>query len=198
MIHQDYAREADVAWGSRYCPECGTVQLHRIGYVHRVGHLSWLRCTSCGMGLVNNHGVISPGVRPLGVPRGLPPVEAEAWQEVRASLSVGAYTASVMLCRKLLMHVAVGHGLPAKNDNDRAPSFVECVDYLETAGIITKLMRPWVDRIKNVGNEANHDLDPPVETRALDVARFTEQLLKLAYEMDAIMAESNPAEADPE
>lgn len=154
--------------------------------------MSWLRCTSCGMGLVENYGVVSPGVRPLGVPRGLPKVEAEAWAEVRACLSVGAYTASVMLCRKLLMHVAVGDGLPAKNHKDRAPSFVECVDHLEAEGIITKRMRPWVDRVKDVGNDANHELNPPGEELALDVAKFTEQLLKLAYEMDDIMAEADP------
>jgi hypothetical protein len=53
-------------------------------------------------------------------------------------------------------------------------------------------MRAWVDRIKDVGNGANHEISPVARDVALDVATFTEQLLKLAYEMSAIMSATAP------
>lgn len=187
-----YRADSEHAWASGDCPGCGPVQLGRVAFVEEPDRVEWLRCTSCGSGLVNNQGILSPESPPLAVPLGLPEAEAEAWQEVRACLSVGAYTAAVMICRKLLMHLAVTHGLAAKNDKGRAPSYAECVQHLQDEGVITSRMRRWVDRVKDVGNEANHELEPVAEQRALDVGRFTEQLLKLAYEMDAVMAESAP------
>lgn len=103
-----------------------------------------------------------------------------------------------MLCRKLLFHLAVTHGLPPKKDNGFAPGFAECVVHLEKEQIITQRMRPWVDRIKDVGNSQNHELEPISEEAALDVARFTEQLLKLAHEMDALMAKGAVAKSLPD
>src|SRR5690606_4358476 len=104
---------------------------------------AWMRCVNCRAPAVVHEGVVSPGVRPLRVPAGLPPVELAAWSEVRECLGVGASTAAVMLCRKLLLHVAVSHGLPEKGDKGRAPSFVDAVAHLEAVGIITTKMRPW-------------------------------------------------------
>lgn len=148
-----------------------------------------MRCTDCGLGLVSNHGGISPAVLPLGMPKGLLGDVLTCWEEVRSCLSVGANSAAVMMCRKLLFHIAVAHGLPEKDGKDRAPSFYAAVEHLETEEIITKKMRPWVDRIKDVGNGQNHEIQPIESGEAMDVARFTQKLLELAFEMDALMAE---------
>jgi hypothetical protein len=64
---------------------------------------------------------------------------------------------------------------------------------MESEGLITKRMRPWVDRIKDVGNEANHEIVPVGRQVAIDVATFTEQMFKLAYEMDALMEANEPS-----
>jgi hypothetical protein len=152
------------------------------------GAHAWLRCVNCLHGLVKNGNVISPGVLPLAVPQGLVGREGEVWGEIRSTLSVGAYTASVMLCRKLLLHVAVSHGLSEIDDKGKSPNFDTAVKHLIAEGVVTKRMQPWVDRIREVGNEANHELGGITEAQALDVAKFTEQLLRLAYEMDALMA----------
>lgn len=48
-------------------------------------------------------------------------------------------------------------------------------------------MMKWVERIKDVGNDANHKLVPITAEQATDVASFTEQLLVLSYEFDARM-----------
>ena len=148
----------------------------------------WLRCVSCRKPYVLYQGRLSPGTKPLSVPAGLEGVELAAWTEARECLAVGAYTAAVMMCRKILFHMAVTEEMPAKNIKGKAPSFVEVVGHLEARGIFTARMRPWVDRIKDVGNEANHEIVPVSSEAALDVARFTEQLLRLAYEMDYLIA----------
>lgn len=55
-------------------------------------------------------------------------------------------------------------------------------------------MKPWVDRIKDVGNDANHEISRTDQSVAIDVATFTHQLLKLVYEMDAIMNQTDPSQ----
>ena len=89
-------------------------------------------------------------------------------------------------------HVAVTHGLPAKDKSNRAPNFAQCINHLASEGIITQKMRPWIDRIRDVGNEANHEISPVAKEAALDVATFTQKLLELAYEMDDTMAKAQP------
>lgn len=109
-------------------------------------------------------------------------------------MSVGAYAAAVMLCRKLLFHIAVSNGLPPKNEKGWAPNFKDCTDHLLNEGLITNRMRPWVDRIKDVGNEANHEIVPITEAQAEDVAMFSQKLLELAFEMDDAMATAGRAD----
>lgn len=94
-----------------------------------------------------------------------------------------------MMCRKLLFHIAVAHGLPEKDGSGRAPNFAKALKHLEDEGVITKLMRPWVDKIKDVGNEANHEIPSTTSEQAMDVAQFTRQLIRLAYELPAMVAE---------
>ena len=184
------------AWTMADCPDCGGSQMAVVAY-SQVTSTQWFRCVNCMRGLVRHRGIISPTLKPLSIPKGVAGVELAVWKEVRECLGVGAYTAAVMMCRKLLFHVAVAHELPAKDAKDRAPSFVEAVQHLESEGLISKRMRPWVDRIKDVGNDANHEITPITEDVAMDVATFTEQLLRLTYEMPALMG-ADTALADPE
>lgn len=46
--------------------------------------------------------------------------------------------------------------------------------------------------IKDVGNEANHEIPSTTAEQALDVAQFTRQLIRLAYELPAMVAEHAP------
>jgi hypothetical protein len=121
------------------------------------------------------------------------------WNEIRACLGIGAYTSAVMMCRKMLFHLAVSNGLPAKDGSGRAPNFTQATKHLQAEGIITSRMRAWVDRIKDIGNEANHELEAVSERDATDVAQFTHQLLRLSFEMDALVAAAaTPANEDDE
>ncbi|WP_435742894.1 DUF4145 domain-containing protein [Microbacterium sp. PMB16] len=190
-----YNRGDNMAYTTGVCPSCGALQFIVVARTKNEDR-GWLRCINCKLAVAVNGGMASPAQKPLRVPSGLPSDEEAVWAEIRECLGVGAYTASVMLCRKLLMHVAVAHGLPAKNGSDFAPNFKQCTDHLLKVGIVTTRMQPWIERIKNVGNEANHELSPVGKDSALDVATFTMKLLELAYEMDDTMAKASPVEGE--
>lgn len=156
----------------------------------------WLRCPVCYRASVRDRGVVHPATRPLRDPKGLPAIDRAIWTEARSCLGVGANVAAVMLCRKLLFHMAVDSGLAAKKNNGHAPGFAEAVRHLQTTGKITADMEPWVARIKDVGNDANHEVTPVTAEEATTVATFTLQLLVLVYEMKALMAEAAPIAAE--
>lgn len=179
------------AYRTGLCPACGAHQFAVIGY-SAGGNEVWARCVACHAGIVQNADVQSPEALPLREPSGLPETEKRVWGEARRCLSVNANAAAVMLCRKILFHVAVTHGLEAKDEKGWAPSFKECTDHLLAEGLITARMKPWVDRIKDVGNEANHEIEPISPAQASDVAAFTQKLLELAYEMDDAMSKAEP------
>ncbi|MGN7977422.1 DUF4145 domain-containing protein [Microbacterium sp. 22195] len=178
------------------CPRCGRNQALVVART-TPGRVYWLRCSNCGRGLVEVDRTVYPGTKPLAEPQGLPEDVAAAWDEVRSCLGVGANTSAVLVARKILLHVAVGFGLAAKNERGRAPDFAEAIAHLETEGLITRRMKPWVDRIRQVGNSATHELPAITEAEASDVASFTEQLLKLAYEMDHLMSQPSEETDEP-
>jgi hypothetical protein len=189
-----YSSSDERAWALGDCANCGGTQMAVVA-ISKDGKQRWLRCANCSLALVENEQILSPSVKPLRIPVGVVGVELTAWNEVRECLGAGATTAAVMMCRKLLLHIAVSHGLPAKNEKDRSPSFMEAVQHLEDEGLITKHMRPWVDRIKDVGNEATHEITPVTPEIALDVARF---MLRLTFEMEALMTGQEVPRQRPE
>lgn len=156
----------------------------------------WLRCVSCGEGAVASGDAVYPPVRPFARVEGLPEADERIWDEARTCFGASANTAAVMLCRKLLLHIAVEKGLPPRDDKACAPGFKECVDHLESEGVITRSMLGWVDRIKNVGNEANHEIRPVSKIDTQAVGAFTHQLLTFAYALDLMMHEQGVSAGD--
>jgi hypothetical protein len=130
--------------------------------------------------LVLNEGRVTPGAAPGAQIAGLPEDVAAAYAEARASASVGAWTGVEMLCRKILMHVAVDKGA------EEGKSFVSYLDYLESQGYVPAVMREWVDFIRTHGNEATHEIPSVPADRGAGTFVFTEQLLKSTYEMAAL------------
>lgn len=110
------------------------------------------------------------------------PLELERLlNEARISASLGAYTASVFCCRKMLMNIAVQEGdAPGKN-------FVTYVEYLSTAGFVPPNGKTWVDYIRTKGNEANHEIHLMEEEDATTLLTFVELLLKFIYEFPAMV-----------
>lgn len=107
------------------------------------------------------------------------PVATLYW-EARVSASRGANTAAAMCCRKLLLNVAA-----ALAEDDFEPgSFKQAVDWLEEEGHIPEKGKRWVERIRKVGNEANHEIDRTVDPREAErLLTFTEGLLRDTFEL---------------
>jgi len=97
-------------------------------------------------------------------------------------MTVSAYTAVVLLCRKLLMNVAVQEGA------DPNLKFIQYVDYLEAQHHFPARAKPWVDHIRAVGNTATHEIPAMGETDAQNLIRFSALLLKTIYEFPAAVA----------
>jgi hypothetical protein len=91
-------------------------------------------------------------------------------------MTVTAYTSVVMLCRKLLMHISVERGAQT------GQTFESYVDYLVGNGYVAPTNKAWVDKIRTIGNEANHELASRSEEEAKTLLEFSEMLLKTVYE----------------
>lgn len=142
-------------------------------------HTWWARCTSCGEPLVKTaSGEVYP--KPLFGEEilGLPDMVAAAYLEARTCLASGAYTACEMVCRKILMYVAVDKGATP------GAAFAAYLSHLEGAGFLTPPMRLWVESIRANGNIAAHELSLSTLARAGSTLDFTAELLRLMYEME--------------
>lgn len=113
----------------------------------------------------------------LGNPVGHLPQELERlYDEARQCAAASAFTGAVLLCRKLLMNIAVAQG--AKEGE----TFISYVDYLANAGFIPPNGRGWVDHIRKKGNEATHEIALMSKVDAEELISFAEMLMKFIYE----------------
>jgi hypothetical protein len=101
------------------------------------------------------------------------------YEEARASVGVNAFTGAVMLCRKVLMHVAVEKG--AKENL----SFRSYVEWLVEERYAPRGAEPWLDYVRQRGNDANHEIALMTREDAVGVLRFTEALLRAVDELPA-------------
>ncbi len=95
------------------------------------------------------------------------------YEEARNSTGVGAYTAAVLSCRKILMHVAHAHGAKKLKHGE----FVEYVDFLSRKKFIPVNAKGWVDQIRQKSNEANHEINIMSEEDAKQIIKFTEMFM---------------------
>ena len=139
----------------------------------------WLQCPNCGDGAVQRiDGNVYPGVA-FGVKLDGLPAEVElAYTEARNCMAVDAYGACELVCRKILMCVAVEKG--AKEGE----TFSSYLEYLGKKGFVTDAMMGWVEIIKVNGNKATHSIERVDKERAESTIMFTAELLRIVYEMD--------------
>jgi hypothetical protein len=103
------------------------------------------------------------------------------FHEARASAGAGAFTAAVLTCRKILMHIAVEEG--AKENL----SFVAYVDYLVDHHYAPPKSDAWIDYIRKLGNEANHEIVINTTRDAQVVIKFVQMLLEFLYEAQGML-----------
>jgi hypothetical protein len=105
------------------------------------------------------------------------------YEEARKCTKEKCYTGSVLLCRKMLMNIAVAQG--AKE----GLRFIEYVNFLAENGFVPPNGKKWVDHIRKKGNEATHEIALMEESDAKDLVIFTEMLLMFIYEFPAMVAD---------
>jgi hypothetical protein len=142
-------------------------------------------CPNCGApSFVTPSGVIYPspalGNSVQHVPDGLDSL----YEEARRSTSQRCYTGAVLLCRKMLMNIAVNQG--AK----QGLKFIEYVEYLANNGYVPPNGKHWVDHIRKKGNEATHEITVMGEQEARELLTFVEMLLRFVYEFPSMIAAS--------
>lgn len=109
----------------------------------------------------------------------LPDDVRAAYDEARSAITVNAFTGTVMICRKILMHVAVDKG--AKTNQ----SFQRYVGWLAEEHYVPKGGEVWLSYIKDRGNEANHEIPHMTYEDATALIQFREALLRNVYSLPA-------------
>jgi hypothetical protein len=114
--------------------------------------------------------------------KGITDANVEAiYREARDTTASGAYTGAVLLCRKILMNISVQHG--AKTGE----SFSQYIDFLDTKGFMPPNGKAWVDKIRQKGNEATHEIQIMTEADAQQILHFVEMLLRFVYEFPSML-----------
>ena len=95
------------AYQNYTCGYCGNnVTGFKVANYHYGINVNWLICPSCGEGSVcssRNH--IFPGISFGPVIEGLPELVLEAYTEARNCYSLNAFTATELICRKILNEI---------------------------------------------------------------------------------------------
>lgn len=139
-------------------------------------------CPNChGPNFINLKGEWFPGHIFGREVKNVPHSLDELYNEARKSHKEKCFTASVLLCRKMLMNISVEQG--AKENL----KFIQYVDYLAEKGFIPPNGRNWVDHIRKKGNEATHEIKMMNESDSKDLLRFTEMILMFLYEFPSLI-----------
>ncbi len=96
--------------------------------------------------------------------------------EMRRASAVGAYSLVIIGGRKLLMHVAVSLGA------EEGESFKWYVEYLEKNHFTPPKSKLWVTKIKDMGNESNHEILISSNEDSVKIMKFIDLLLTFNYE----------------
>jgi hypothetical protein len=98
------------------------------------------------------------------------------YDEARRCTAQSCFTAAVLLCRKMLMHIAV------EKAAKEGLNFFEYVNFLSDKGYVPPDGKHWVDHIRKKGNEATHEIVLMNATDAQELLIFVEMLLRFVYE----------------
>lgn len=154
--------------------------VHSDGSGHQIGAV--YICTSCkGPNFFAPGGFRFPAPAFGSKVKNVPPELASLFEEARRCTSTNAYTAAVLICRKMLMNIAVAEGAEV------GLKFVEYVNYLADKGYVPPNGKGWVDHIRKRGNEATHEIALMAESDARELVVFTEMLLKFIYEFPSMV-----------
>ena len=161
-------------------------KLHQPGVSHPMQGGVYI-CSNCGNPIFhapNRRQYPSP---PFGNPVPHVPKELnDLYEEARRCTGENCFTAAVLLCRKMLMNIAVQEG--AKE----GLKFIEYVNHLSDKGYIPPNGKHWVDHIRTKGNEATHEIALMNQEDARDLLSFVEMILRFIYEFPQRVPQPQP------
>lgn len=173
------------------CGYCGGVTAIKYGYYLDGGLGSIYICGGCNRPTFREDQYKQTPAPILGNEvTHLPEAIDSLYQEARHCTQVESYTACVLVCRKLLMHIAV------EKEADENLKFIQYVNYLVDEHYAPPGSKGWVDHIRDKGNEANHEIVLMSKDEAFRLLSFVELLLKYVYEMPARIMPSNDNQSD--
>jgi hypothetical protein len=173
----DWADLVAVSEKSWKCGYCDAFVSSNRGYKTTASHTVARPCPRCkGISMFPEDLVVYPPPVPGQPVEGVNSSVADLYDEARKAAGAGAYTAAVMACRKLLMNIAVAEG--AKE----GAGFKDYIIYLENQGMFSPKAKTFVEYIKDLGNEANHEIAPKTHDEAVAVIDFVGSLLRHNYE----------------
>lgn len=182
------------SWVCGYCGDkVGAAQGYKTMYGGNQGLASIAICETChAPTLFVQSGEYFPKAPPGGEVAAAPVSLAALYREARISAGAGAFTAAVLVCRKILMNIAVQEGA------EEGQNFAAYVSYLADQGFVPPNGRAWVDYIRKRANEANHEIELMNEQDASALVTLTEMLLRFIYEMPAMVPQITQAsEGEP-
>ena len=97
------------------------------------------------------------------------------YDEARMALSRRSPSCAVLMFRKLLMHVAVERGA------EHGLKFIQYATYLKENHVVGEPQHALLDRIKQEGNQENHEITRATTEEAQDLLRLTTLLIQSVY-----------------
>jgi hypothetical protein len=183
----DWANTNDIGYRSYTCGYCGERTGVKVGYYGATNAFIYI-CGGCNRPTFFHIDSQTPSPTAGNDVERLPVEIDILYSQARRSTQVEAYTACVLVCRKILMHVAVQQGA------DENLKFIQYVEYLADNGYVPPHGKGWVDHIRKKGNEANHEIGLMKKDEAFELLSFVELLLKFVYELPArIMPDEDEA-----
>ena len=140
-------------------------------------------CPHCsGPTFFDSEGRQTPGIRIGKEVSGISDAGVAAlYNEARDCAAAGAHTAAVLVCRKILMNIAVHNG------DIEGRKFIEYIEFLKDKGYIPPNGSVWVDKIRVSGNEATHEIRIMTAAESALILSFVEMLLRFVYEFPSLV-----------
>jgi hypothetical protein len=144
------------------------------------GKYSFLKCPKCKSPFIVVQ--VEDGADWDQPSRVYPPIEAistaipfpitATYLEARACFKARAYTATVVMCRKVLEGICEEHKVVARN-------LAIALREMRDRGIIESRLFEWADALRISGNEAAHSVNTSIAVQdARDILEFTNALLE--------------------
>lgn len=117
--------------------------------------------------------VFPPLIRHLGM--SVPRTMRTAYSEAQICFRAKAFTASAIMCRKVLEGLCNEHGITERG-------LAASLKKLRENGIIESRLFEWAEELRTLGNEAAHGVNASISKQdANDIIEFTEALVEYVF-----------------